>query len=108
MEKVFQKLLMAFGNQLSAKWDGLPMQDVYQDWAEAMQQLTLGSINYGIEESKKNVHPPSQGEFIAHCKRFNSQSNLLKIESKLSPEKMEDNRKRIAEIARRMARSKAA
>jgi len=108
IERVFQKLLMAFGNQLSAKWDGLDLQEVYQDWAEAAQSLTLGAINFGIELSKQQPHPPSQGEFIAHCKRFNPACNVLKIERKLSPEEIARNKARIAKIGKLLAARKSA
>jgi len=90
-----------------AKWQGIELQDVYKDWAESMQELTLGAINHGIEESKKSENPPNQGEFIAMCKTYKS-AQLLKIGKNLSPKQIEKNRARIAEVAAMLARSKAA
>jgi hypothetical protein len=107
MERVFQKLLMAYGNQLMAKWQGINLQDVYADWAERMQGLSLGSINYGIEISKGGEHPPSQGEFINNCKGYKP-AELLKIESKLTPEQREANKQRIADMVKNLSRSKQA
>jgi hypothetical protein len=77
------------------------MQAVYQDWAEQMQGLSLGSINYGITVSKSGDHPPSQGEFIKNCKGYKP-PELLKIECKLTPEQREANKQRIADIAKNL------
>jgi hypothetical protein len=79
------------------------MADVYADWAESMQQLSLGAINFGIEAAKSGAHPPSQGEFVQHCKQFKPDTNVLRIESKITTEQQETNRARIAEIARKFA-----
>lgn len=84
------------------------MVEVYQDWAEALQQQSLGAINFGIETSKAEIHPPSQGEFVAHCKRYNPNAGVLRLESKLSKEQLEANRERIATIARSLAGRKSA
>lgn len=107
VERVFQKLALAFGNQVSAKWGGMNMQDVYQDWADALRDCSLGAINYGIEQSKKDAHPPSQGEFVKHCQQYQP-AQLLKLESKLSPEQIEKNRARIAEITKSLSMRKQA
>jgi len=81
------------------------LQEVYADWADAMQGLTLGSINFGIECSKLNEHPPSQGEFIKNCKGYQP-AQLLKIECKLTQEQREENKRRITEIARKLSLTK--
>jgi len=98
---------LSFGNQLSAKWQGIDMDEVHADWADAMQGLSLGAINHGIEVSKGGAHPPSQGEFINNCKGYKP-AELLKIESKLSPEQREANKRRIAEMVRNLAKGKSA
>lgn len=82
------------------------MTSVYQDWADAVDDFTLGAINFGIEASKADPHPPNQGEFIAHCKRYNPNASVLRLDSKLSQEQIEKNRARIAEIARSLAKGK--
>lgn len=94
---MFQKLTTFFGNQMQAKWQGLNMQEVYSAWAESMQDLSLGSINHGIELSKQDEHPPSLGKFIEHCKKY--QPPL--IENRLEKLHVKDTtvgRERIANI----------
>lgn len=81
------------------------MTEVYQDWAESMSNLTLGAINYGIQESKHEKHPPSQGEFIAQCRKFVPPS-VAKLDNKLSPEQIEKNKARIAEIIKQLGKHK--
>lgn len=53
-----------------AKWQGLDMQSVYQDWADALQGCSLGAIDYAIGQAKEAQHPPSQGEFKALCRGY--------------------------------------
>jgi hypothetical protein len=84
------------------------MQAVYADWAEAMQPLSLGAINFGIEQAKKEAHPPSQGEFVKHCADYNPNQNVLKLESKLSDEQIAANKERIAALAKQYATKAAA
>ncbi len=81
------------------------MTEVYQDWAESMSNLTLGAINHGINEAKHEKHPPSQGEFIAHCRKFVPPTQI-KLDNKLTPEQIEKNKARIAEIIKQLGRSK--
>lgn len=104
---MFQRLALAFGNQLAAKWSGMDMNAVYDDWAEALADCSMGGINYAIEQSKSADHPPSQGEFLKHCRQYRP-SDVLKLESKLTPEQIEKNRRRIAEIAEGLAKKAAA
>ena len=70
MHKLFEKLTFAFGNQMAAKWQGLDMQAVYHDWADALAECSLGAINYAINHAKMQEHPPSQGAFVAYCKQY--------------------------------------
>ena len=70
MHKLFEKLTFAFGNQMAAKWQGLDMQAVYQDWAEALSNFSLGAINFGIGFAKQQEFPPSQGAFVGYCKEY--------------------------------------
>ena len=103
MERVFAKMSLSFGSQALSKWSGMDMRDVYQDWAGSMQNLSLGAIQYGIEQSKKETHPPNQGEFIKHCSGYRASAHVFKIESKLTPEQIAKNKLRIAEIAKNLA-----
>lgn len=74
------------------------MEDVYQDWAEAMQDLTLNAINHGVIESKSGQFPPSQGEFIANCKLWKGHEGVKRLEHKLTHEQIEINRSKVAEL----------
>ena len=105
--RIFQKLSTAFGNQLLSKWQGVDMDAVYSDWAESLGQLSLGAINYGIEQAKNNPHPPNIGEFLTCCKGYKP-PELIKIESKLTPEQIARNKERFAQIAKDLLRRKTA
>lgn len=99
---------MKFGNQLFAKWHGLNMQDVYKDWAEALSGCTIGAINCGIALAGNEPHPPNQHEFIAHCQKYIPVSVVPKLGNNFTPEQIEINKKRIADIVANFAKGKAA
>lgn len=106
MERLFQKLSLAFGNQVLAKWQGLDMQAVYAGWAESLHDVSLGAIGFAVGKSKTELaHPPSLSEFRKICLEYvPPQSNVLKISHKLSEEQKQKNRERMAAIAEQFAR----
>lgn len=96
---------LSFGVQVFAKWQGMDMQEVYADWSESMQEFSLGSINYAIETAKELQHPPSQGEFKTLCRGYKPALPTM-LGHKLSPEQIEKNRVRIAEMVKSLASKK--
>lgn len=86
---------------MQAKWQGIDMELVYIDWAEALQHYSLGAINYAIGEAKNEQHPPSQGMFIEFCKRYKPPLNDLRLEKKKIVS--EDGLKKIEEMKEMLA-----
>lgn len=107
IERVFQKLSLAFGNQLNSKWAGMDMDMVYGEWANDLGMFSLGAIQHGIEVAKREQHPPSLGEFMAACTTFKP-ANVLKLEHRATPEQMAANRQKIQAIAEMLGRRKGA
>lgn len=85
------------------------MQDVYADWADALQACSLGAIQFGIELAKleSSNNTPTQGQFVAMCRKYEPVPNVHQLENRLTPEQLEKNRKRIAEISAILAAKKA-
>ena len=106
MERVFQKLLLSFGTQLQAKWQGIDMNAVYLDWAESLGQFSLGAINYGITRAKASLkHPPSTSEMIELCREYQpNPNNLFRLTQKMTEEQRQKNRERIEAIAKQFGR----
>ena len=70
---------------MRAKWDGLDMQAVYQDWTEALYSCSLGAIDNAIYLAKQSEHPPNQGEFKEFCRLYKppvDESKMLTDRSK--------------------------
>lgn len=68
-----------------AKWQGLDMQAVYEDWADALQSCSLGAIDNAIDLAKQSEHPPNQGEFMELCRLYRppvDESRLLSDKNK--------------------------
>lgn len=107
VERLFQRLNLAFGNQIAAKWEGLDMKLVYEDWAESLSDFSLGAIGYAIEKARSMKHPPNQGEFRELCREYKSAEPVLQLPRKFTPEEKAKNRERIADISKMLASSKA-
>jgi hypothetical protein len=65
VERIFQKLLTAFGNLVTSKWGGLSMDEVYADWADALAHTSIGAIGHAVGLARMKEYPPSLSEFIA-------------------------------------------
>lgn len=82
---------------MQAKWQGLDMRLVYEDWSDALHEFTLEAINGAINIAKAAQHPPSQGEFVLLCKAQRGepchQNYLPKhyvVDKEKIPERMKD------------------
>lgn len=92
IERVFQKLLMAFGNQMSAKWSGLDTVEICDEWAQTLKPMSLGAINHAIELAKAEQHPPSLGEFTQNCRKYVPPTiAMLENKKNVSREKAAEN-----------------
>ena len=110
MQRIFQRFTLAYGRRSLDMWQGMDMQEVYADWADALQGQSLGSIQFGIDVAKTEVaeKPPTQGQFVAFCKRYKPEHNLPQIVHRLTPEQIQANKARIADIAAKLAKKKSA
>ncbi|MGH6625161.1 MAG: hypothetical protein ACRECD_01215 [Burkholderiaceae bacterium] len=70
VERIFQKLTVAYGRDFLARWEGVPMADVKTDWAETLggymehpEAIAWALAN--LPDSK----PPTAQEFRAICRR---------------------------------------
>ena len=100
---------MAYGKRQADLWQGQDMQDVWKDWADALQGCSLGAIKHGIDLAKLDTgnNPPTQGQFLALCKTYRPEVNKLQLVHRLTPEQIEENKRIIAEIASRFVKSKS-
>lgn len=109
IQRIFKNMTSAFGKKMFDMWAGLDMQEVYADWADALQACSIGAIQYGIylAKSEQSREPPTQGQFVAMCKKYVPEINHNQLDHKLTPEQMAANKKRISEIAAEFARKNA-
>lgn len=99
MQRVSDELALAFGNQFYAKWQGIPLDALHANWAENLGEFSVGAIGYAMKKTSRAVMPPNLGEFIASCREYSPASSVLQLRRKFTPEELEANRKRIADIA---------
>lgn len=81
-------------------WHGIDMEEVYSDWAKALQACSMGAIRHGIElaKARQDKDPPTQGQFLAMCKTYEPDEIGLKLDSKPTPEQVAKNKEKFAEM----------
>lgn len=84
---------------MAAKWNGLNMAEIYDEWSDTLKPMSLGAINHAIELAKAEQHPPSLGEFTMHCRKYVPQKPLM-LEKKfeISKEKAAENIAKMKEM----------
>lgn len=88
---------------MAAKWEGLDIEFVKEDWRKDLENCSLGQIGYAVEASRKEQHPPNIGLFLDFCKRFNPEQPKA-IERKFTDEEMSANRERAKNLMKITAR----
>lgn len=97
MERVTKELALAFGSQFYAKWQGVPLDDLHNKWAEELAEFSVGAVGYAMKKTSRGTMPPNLGEFVAACREYNPTSQVLQLRRKFTPEEREANRRRLAE-----------
>ncbi len=84
------------------------MQDVYADWADALQGFSVGAIQHGLDLAKLDnaSNPPTQGQFIALCKTYKPMSKPLLVH-KITEKQLAENKRRIADIVSNLAKKQS-
>jgi hypothetical protein len=96
-----------YGNRFASQWDGADIQNVKQVWAEELGGFS--EMPEAIGYAFKNLDPkfpPSALEFKELCRRA-PRKEVMALPHKLTPEEIERNRQRIAEIASGLGRAKS-
>lgn len=106
MEKIFQRLATAFGSHWTSKWQGLDLDIVMDDWADDLNDMSIGQIKHAIEICRNKPMPPNLFEFKDACRVYspNKNSNLFAIGRKRTEEEREIAKKFMAEINKRINR----
>lgn len=102
MQRVSDELALAFGNQFYAKWQGIPLDTLHANWADNLGEFSVGAIGYAMKKTSRAAMPPNLGEFIAACREYNPESKVLQLRRKFTPEELEANRQRLADIAAKL------
>lgn len=111
IEKLFQTFEDWYGSKWAAQYGAFPRQRVKDSWAKELRGFAdRGScIAAALEAQKKNPFPPTLPEFLILCsdaaKRLGDGSPPA-LPHKLTPEQLEANRKRAADLIATLATSK--
>jgi len=97
IDNLFMKFAAFYGQQFLAKWQGIDIKMVKNEWEDALSVFHEKSILIALNNCRENnPYPPSLPEFIQLCKqfRFTEQKALPQKPPKFNP----DNMTKIQEI----------
>lgn len=68
VEKIFQKLILAYGRDFTGRWEGVPMDEVKADWAHELDgyENSPHAIAYALQNLP--LKPPTVYEFRMICR----------------------------------------
>ncbi len=87
IEKIFLKMSLTFGKNFLQTWEGIPIEDVKNDWAYELRGFikSPAALAYGLSICVEGK-PPTVAEFRAACARYNAAPGLMLPASQASPE----------------------
>lgn len=65
-DSIIRRLHTRYGTSWTAKWASLPPEDVRDDWAAELEDLSYERVKYGLKHLPPDF-PPNAGEFKAIC-----------------------------------------
>lgn len=112
MEKLFRTFEDWYGSKWAAQYGAFPRQRVKDSWAKELRGFhdRGNCIAQALDAQKKNPFPPTLPEFLILCtdaaKRIGDDV-LLALPEKLTPEQLDRNRQRAAEIIASLTKAKS-
>lgn len=99
IEKIFQKLTLAYGRDFLGRWEGVPIADVKTDWADCLsgfggQPQAIAWALANLPDSKA----PTAQEFRAICRRAPAPDVPRLPEPKADPARMAAELARLAPV----------
>jgi hypothetical protein len=98
VDKIFQKLTLTYGRDFLNRWEGVPIEDVKEDWAHELRgfQQNPSAIAYGLQNCL-NGKPPTVHDFKAICIR-RPETVLTLPEPFANPEKVAAELKKLESV----------
>lgn len=99
VSKIFARLEGRYGSLFLDRWRGCDMENVRATWAEELGGFRdqPERIAYALKSLADQPFPPTLPEFIAACRRAPANQPLA-LPHKLTPEQIEENKRRLAEM----------
>lgn len=87
IDRIFDKLTLAYGVEFLNKWKGVPIADVKTEWAERLSGFAKdsASIVYALDHLPTD-RPVNVLQFLALCRSAPAPEGLPRIEHKVNPE----------------------
>ena len=70
VDKIFEKLTIRYGRDFLSQWEGIPVEDVKDDWSNCLSGLFThpSALAYGLDNLPDGKAPNAQ-QFRAICRR---------------------------------------
>ena len=111
IERLFSRLAALYGAAFGRQWEGTNIADVKTVWAEKLGGFEdkPQAIKGALDALDEHPYPPTLPEFIILCRtaarRIGTDKPLL--ECKLTPEQIERNKQRVAEMISGLMKAKS-
>lgn len=106
VEKIFQKLSLAYGRDFLGRWEGIPLDEVKADWAHELNgyENSPHAISYALQNLP--LKAPTVYEFRIICQRAPS-AKVPALEAPSATYTPEVAKKAIAEARALLSRARA-
>jgi hypothetical protein len=80
IDLLFKRFSTMYGSEWSAKWAGIPLEDVKATWAQDLARFDAPTIRRALDHCKANCKfPPSCPEFVGFCKAWRATGDCLQL-----------------------------
>jgi hypothetical protein len=106
IDRLFQRLSLNYGRLFLDMWKDIPIAEVKVEWSEGLAGYPYDEINAALTYClDHNTYPPTLPEFKRLCKEQRKAPVMRALPRKFTPEEMQANRNRMANIVAGLANS---
>ena len=91
VERIFHKLTLIYGRDFTRRWDGMPLEEVKQDWAEELGRFAGQgeAIRYALEHVPDD-RPPTVRAFARLCDVWVARQHMKRAQAFMAMGKLDE------------------
>jgi hypothetical protein len=92
VQRIHQRLAVRYGSSHTSRYEAIPEQDLWDDWAEQLAGMSAEAIQHGLQQLPDDA-APNAAQFAAICRRSPTRAAMA-----LSPPDAKANPELVARI----------